>query len=335
MAFIHWLTNESKVLPAEPRAVRRRSNRSRHGILSGKQLRRHAIRWMALSCCGLMLLPGCGTTKSVTATEQLLMSDAVDSTISKMDFRPLTGYKVFLDTTYITSAGKAIPGVPMSFNLVNSDYVISALRQQITAAGCMLVDNKDVAEIICEARCGALGTDGHNVTYGLPASNLLSSASSVLSNAPAIPTIPEISVAKREMKSAAAKIAVFAYDRESREPLWQSGIAQAGSNARDTWFMGIGPIQYGTIYNGTRFAGKRMGKKALTADESSMAQTSNGIDHRSRFVFAGQLFASQDEATRLAANKKRDAEEPTDPEASKPEAPKALQATLPGETIRR
>ncbi|MFM8398981.1 MAG: hypothetical protein ACKOAH_14210, partial [Pirellula sp.] len=26
-------------------------------------------------------------------------------------------------------------------------------------------------------------------------------------------------------------MAVFAYDRETREPLWQSGIAQAGSNA--------------------------------------------------------------------------------------------------------
>ncbi|MFM7517812.1 MAG: DUF6655 family protein, partial [Pirellula sp.] len=61
-----------------------------------------------LVCIALSLLAfsGCGTTKSVTATEQLLMSDAVDSTISKIDFRPLTGYKVYLDTTYMASAGK-------------------------------------------------------------------------------------------------------------------------------------------------------------------------------------------------------------------------------------
>lgn len=239
-----------------------------------------------LVCC-----PGCGTTKSVTATEQLLMSDAVDTTISKIDFRPLSGYKVFLDTTYVSSAGKAIPGVPVPFNLVNSDYVISGLRQQLTAAGCMLVDTKDNAEIICEARCGALGTDGNNVTYGLPASNLLSSASSMIASAPPIPTIPEISIAKREMKSAAAKIAVFAYDRETREPLWQSGVAQAGSNARDTWFLGMGPLQYGTIYNGTRFAGKRLGRRKLVNDELPTAKLANGVDHRGQHIFASQLFA--------------------------------------------
>lgn len=239
----------------------------------------------------LVCLPGCGTTKSVTATEQLLMSDAVDTTISKIDFRPLAGYKVFLDTTYVVSAGKAIPGVPVPFNLVNSDYVISGLRQQLTAAGCMLVDTKDNAEIICEARCGALGTDGNNVTYGLPASNLLSSASSMIASAPPIPTIPEISIAKREMKSAAAKIAVFAYDRETREPLWQSGVAQAGSNARDTWFLGMGPLQYGTIYNGTRFAGKRVGRRKLVNDELPTAKLANGVDHRGQHIFASQLFA--------------------------------------------
>jgi hypothetical protein len=174
---------------------------------------------------------------------------------------------------------------------VNSDYVISGLRQQLTAAGCMLVDTKDTAEIICEARCGALGTDGNNVTYGLPASNLLSSASSMIASAPPIPTIPEISIAKREMKSAAAKISVFAYDRETREPLWQSGVAQAGSNARDTWFLGMGPLQYGTIYNGTRFAGKRVGRRKLVNDELPAAKLANGIDHRGQHIFASQLFA--------------------------------------------
>jgi hypothetical protein len=234
-----------------------------------------------------MAMPGCGTTKSVTATEQLLMSDAVDSTISKMDFRPISGYKIYLDTTYVASAGKAIPGIPMQHNLVNSDYVISALRQQLTAAGCMLVDNRDAADIICEARCGALGTDGHNVIYGVPANNFLNSASMFVSNAPALPSVPEIALAKREVKSAAAKVAVFAYDRETREPLWQSGIAQAGSNARDTWFMGIGPIQYGSIYSGTRFAGKRIrGVGAAPAAPPVEVGPSNGIDHRSQYVFS-------------------------------------------------
>jgi len=242
-----------------------------------------------------ILVAGCGTTKSFTATEQLLMSDAVDSTISKMDFRALSGHKIFLDTQYVVGAGKVIPGVAMPINLVNSDYVISGLRQQLTAAGCMLVDTKELADVICEARCGALGTDGHSMIYGLPANNFLSSASSVIPGTPSFPTIPEISVAKREMKSAAAKVSVFAYDRETREPLWQSGIAQAGSSARDTWILGVGPIQYGNIYNGTRFAGRRMGVRRMRTpeqkvDATSIAMYGNGIDHRQNYLFANKLF---------------------------------------------
>ncbi|MFY7877891.1 MAG: DUF6655 family protein [Pirellula sp.] len=249
---------------------------------------------LACAVCGCFLL-GCGATKSFTATEQLLMSDAVDSTIAKMDFRALGGHKVFLDTTYVVGAGKVIPGVAMPINLINSDYVISALRQQLTAAGCMLVDNREAAEIICEARCGALGTDGHTVTYGIPANNFLNSASSVIPGTPTLPSIPELSVAKREMKSAAAKVSVFAYDRETREPLWQSGIAQAGSSARDTWILGIGPLQYGTIYKGTRFAGKRLRSLGIRNDEPQLAQRANGIDHRSNYLFANKIFGNAKE----------------------------------------
>ncbi|MFN9914335.1 MAG: DUF6655 family protein, partial [Pirellulaceae bacterium] len=83
---------------------------------------RAGVGWLGLAV--LWLGAGCGTTKSYTATEQLLMSDAVDSTISKIDFRPLTGQKLYLDSTYIATSGKPTPGVPMQqSSLVNADYV--------------------------------------------------------------------------------------------------------------------------------------------------------------------------------------------------------------------
>lgn len=237
--------------------------------------------------CFLSVACGCGATKSYTATDQLLMSDAVDSTISKIDFRPLGMQKVFLDTTYAAAAGKAVPGVPQPMNLVNSDYVISAVRQQMVAAGCLLAEKREDADIICEVRCGALGTDGHSVVYGIPASNALGGVGSLIPGAPpAIPAIPEIAFAKRELKSAATKVAVFAYDRVTREPIWQSGIAQAGSNARDTWFMGVGPWQYGTIYRGTRFAGKRIKGTGTEEIRTEFAANQiNGVDHREGFLF--------------------------------------------------
>lgn len=255
---------------------------------------------------------GCGTTKSYTATEQLLMSDAVDSTISKIDFRPLTGQKIFLDTTYISLAGKPIPGVPTQVNLVTADYVISALRQQMLAAGCNLVEKREDADLICEARCGALGTDGHSVIYGIPASNGLSGVGSILTGSPTIPAIPEISFAKRELKSAAGKVAVFAYTRESHEPVWQSGIAQAGSNARDTWFLGIGPWQYGTIYRGTRFAGKRIkGTEPITVNDQIVQNEINGVSHRDGFIFADLQNAKNKVGTGVAQSPPTNSGQPT------------------------
>ena len=67
--------------------------------------------------------------------------------------------------------------------------------------------------------------------------------------APRLPMIPEISLAKKNDSRGAAKIAVFAYHRETRQPVWQSGVAVATSTAKEAWVFGAGPIRYGTIYD--------------------------------------------------------------------------------------
>ncbi|MCH5377567.1 MAG: hypothetical protein JJ992_26720, partial [Planctomycetes bacterium] len=207
----------------------------------------------------VMLSAGCGTTRSRTATEQLLMSDAVDRSIAEVDFTPLTSKRVFLDTQYLNT----IKGL----GFVNSDYIISSLRQQMLAAGCLLEDKQETAEYIVEARCGALGTDGHEVTYGVPKSSGLSSVASILPSVPTVPLIPEISVARKEDNRAAAKIAVFAYHRETRLPVWQSGVSVASSDAKDVWLFGAGPFQNGNIYDGTQFAGSRLRLPLIHGDD--------------------------------------------------------------------
>ena len=63
------------------------------------------------------------------------------------------------------------------------------------AADCRLQESKDVAELIVEARVGTLGSDSNEVIYGIPASNALSSAASLVPNGPMLPQIPEISLA--------------------------------------------------------------------------------------------------------------------------------------------
>lgn len=200
----------------------------------------------------LGMLSGCGTTKEQMATQQLLLSDAVDRSVSTIDFRPLCGEKVFLDTSYLKAA-KADP-------LVNADYVTSSLRQQIMAAGCLLQEEKGEADIIIEARIGTLGADDHRVTFGIPENNALGSAASLVPGAPQLPQVPEIAFARRDARESAAKLAAFAYDRESRKAVWQSGISQSRSTARDTWVMGIGPFQAGSIRKETLLAGNKLMK---------------------------------------------------------------------------
>jgi hypothetical protein len=203
----------------------------------------------------ILMLSGCGKTIRNDATEQLILSDAVDRSIRNIDFSPLSGRDCYLDTKYIKAT--------KSPTFVNSEYLTSSIRNQILAAGCRLVDDLKDAELIIEPRVGTLGADMHEVTYGIPSNNVLSQAASVAvattGAAPAAPiaAIPEISVARREDQTAAAKVAVFAFDAETNRPVWQSGMSVANSNARDWWVFGVGPFQNGTIYDRTRFAGSR------------------------------------------------------------------------------
>jgi hypothetical protein len=87
----------------------------------------------------------------------------------------------------------------------------------------------------------------------------LNTAAAVMPTIPAIPPLPEISLAKKHDQTSAAKVAVFAYNLKTKQPVWQSGISLASSNASDTWILGAGPFQRGSIYNGTSFAGSKVG----------------------------------------------------------------------------
>jgi hypothetical protein len=208
--------------------------------------------------CLSVSLTGCGTTREFTATQQLVMSDAVDRSIERIDFRPLSNRKVYLDTSYL----RHVKGE----GFVNAEYVTSALRQQIVASGCKIQDSAQEADVIIEARVGTLGWDDHRMTFGVPENSAIASAVSLIPGAPNLPAIPEIAVARRDAREAAAKVVAFAYERESRTPLWQSGVNSSLSTAKDTWVMGVGPFRGGSIREQTQLAGSviKFGEKSAT-----------------------------------------------------------------------
>ncbi len=230
----------------------------------------------------LLLTVGCGTTQQRVGTEQLLLSDSVDRTIDQLDLAVLSGRTVYLDSTYI----RPVKGVVF----VNSDYIISALRHKMTTSGCLVKDTKADADYVVEARVGALGTDSLEVTYGLPASNALSQAATLMTSAPVVPTIPEISVGKRSASMSTSKIVAYAYHRDTGTPVWQSGSAISRSDSKNTWVMGAGPLQRGSIHDGAKFAGFRIRRpRFLRRPEQPLVASTLTIADAHQFVHPAAL----------------------------------------------
>lgn len=200
----------------------------------------------------LVLAPnwGCGTVKTTgtprTGTEQLLLTNAWDSALQKVDFRPLTGVPVYLDTTNVTA--------------VDQGWVVSSLRQAMLTQGVLLRTKPEQAQWVLEARVGAYGTDDYNWMIGVPQTSIPMVAG--LGGG----TIPKMPVIENSKQQAVAKLALFAYDRATGQIVWNSGTMLATANAKDVFVAGIGPIQSGSIRGGTNFVGIRI---PLTADSPS------------------------------------------------------------------
>ncbi len=258
------------------------------------------LAWV-VACGAACVASGCGTTRwtdtSRTATEQLLVSDAIDRAVNEIDFHPLADKEVYFDATYLKG-------------VVDEGYLVSSLRQRMLSSGCILKIKREDATYIIEPRAGVVGTNRHDLLYGVPATNLPSFVP-----VPGIPSqIPEIPFAKRTNQQGVAKIAVFAYNRETGMLVWQSGIANQMSRAKDFWVLGAGPFQRGTIYKGTAFAGQTI-NNPLTAwlhrrpDEN---KTAHGVEVGTTRIFAERLVAPdrKDGGTKLAGKPKVERKNP-------------------------
>lgn len=214
--------------------------------------RRAPAGWLLL----LVLASGCGTVKTSgttrTGTEQLLLTNAWDSALEKIDFRPLTGVPVFLDTTHVTA--------------VDQGWVVSSLRQAMLAQGVLIRTKAEQAQWIVEARVGVYGTDENSLLVGVPQLSVPPTFTGVPTG-----TIPEIPLIKKSDQQATSKLALFAYDRASGQLVWNSGTMLATATAKDTYIGGLGPIQGGTIRGGPEFIGVKI---PLASDSTKPGSTS-------------------------------------------------------------
>lgn len=246
-------------------------------------MRRRSYQFAPIAAAMLSLaavqLAGCGTTRSTdtgrTATEQLLISDAIDRAVQTVDFTSLRNQTVYLDDSRLDG-------------VVDQDYLVSTLRQHLLASGCALRDKKEDAEFVVEARAGAIGTDRNDLLFGVPSMNV----PQFLPGQPTPAAIPEIPLAKRRDQRGVAKIAVFAYHRPTGTPIWQSGLAQRESSSNDVWIFGAGPFQRGTIYEGTAFAGQTIGIAQDAVDRLAENGPAVALGDQRVFTPAGRLAGS-------------------------------------------
>ena len=235
-----------------------------------------AATWWLLATLSLAGFVGCGTTRSSdtkrTATEQVLISDAIDRAVVALKVHRLSGQSIYFDDRYL-------------YDAVDSGYLISSIRQHLLANGCILKDERSEADFVVEGRSGAIGTNRHDLLFGIPSTNVPQIFP--LQGIPA--AIPEVPFAKRRDQRGVAKIALFAYHRETGRPVWQSGIALQESTLNDVWVLGAGPFQHGTIREGASFAGQQIDGSSGQGESPKMASISKETTFANPAALTGGL----------------------------------------------
>ena len=181
----------------------------------------------SLAAAGLLLISvGCASSKTSntprTAKEQMLLSNAVDQSLDKVDFTPMYNQKVFVEEKYL--------------ECVDKPYVTGSIRHRIMRAGGVLVASVDDADVVMEPRSGGVGTDSAESFLGTPEIAL-----------PGMLTVPEIRLAERKTQYGSAKIGLVTYDAKTKRVLGDGGLAMAESDDDNWTVFGVGPIQRGAL----------------------------------------------------------------------------------------
>lgn len=186
-------------------------------------MRSRVSSWTVLTA---VLLAGCTSTRTTntarTAREQLLVSNAVDQALSKVDFAAFQGAKIFIDDKYL--------------ECVDKGYVIGSIRHRAMTNGAMVVAKVDDADVALELRSGVIGTDSADAFVGTPEIVL-----------PGMLTLPEVRLISRNNQSAMAKIGIVAYNPKTNQLLGEGGVSSSMSRDNNWFVLGVGPYQNGEV----------------------------------------------------------------------------------------
>jgi hypothetical protein len=141
-----------------------------------------------------LVLGGCTSSRETnpqrTATEQLLLSTAVDHAVENIHLDIAPGTKIYVDSS--------------NFEGLDSRYAVGALRDRILRVGGHIVSERAASDMVVEIRSGALSADQSKTLLGIPAFDIPIPLAKEIS-------IPDISLFKKALRQGIAKFAATIY----------------------------------------------------------------------------------------------------------------------------
>ena len=163
------------------------------------------------------------TQPAQSVGEQLLLSTAIDRTLSELDMEAigrLKGFKVYLSTTYLKA--------------LDQEYLIGSLRDLLFSSGVLVVDDPVQAQMIVEVRSGANSLDSATVTAGIAEDQALPNP---VTGAPV--ALPELALFKKENNVSVTTVALVAYHADTRVHVFSSGTLLGGAYDRHYQILGL------------------------------------------------------------------------------------------------
>jgi len=167
----------------------------------------------------LLLLAACSLTRESnpprTATEELLISTAIDRAVELLKLDIPKSTSVYLDTS--------------DFEGTDSKYAVASITERVLLAGGRLNPDRSKADMVLAIRSGALSTDSDGFLLGIPATGVPIPLAGMLS-------LPEVALLKRAETRGVAKFVATLYDARTGALKSVSG-ASYGFSHRTHWVV--------------------------------------------------------------------------------------------------
>ena len=196
------------------------------------------------------MVGGCATIRVTdplrTATEQFLMSEAVNRAIAQLNFDALRDRKVWVETAYLSGTEVVIVSGEVRQKLFTSPeqaFATGVVRERLLQSQARLVAERKEADVVLEIRSGGIGIDRTENLIGIPAGVFTSPE-----GPGGLPLVtPELAIIKTTRQRGFASLAFVAYRVDTGELVTSSGPFVAKTLREDWWLFGTGPRTVGNI----------------------------------------------------------------------------------------